>query len=94
LADDTIYFCYDPESVDLPDTVYSVDVSSNDILLGSTIGSGTYAAGDDITVRAYPSENASFIGWKYEDSDTSYFSTNATITITNINANATYIAYF
>ena len=44
-------------------TTYTVTVTSNNELLGSVSGSGTYPAGSTVQIQAMPSQNAYFVKW-------------------------------
>ena len=59
---DTIYTAYfEPEN-------YIVTISANDYTMGAVSGSGEYAYGTEVAIRAIPFENYGFSGWN--DGDT------------------------
>ena len=43
--------------------VFTLTVTSNNLFLGSTYGSGTYPAGSAVEIRAYPSLQGRFVRW-------------------------------
>ena len=50
-------------------TMYTVTVSSNNLLLGTVSGTGTYPEGAVITISAEPSPNARFVSWDDGNTD-------------------------
>ena len=65
---------------------YTITVQSNNDAYGTVTGSGTYAAGTQVTIVAIPAQGYYFNGWNDGNSDNP-----RTITV---NATATYIATF
>ena len=50
-------------------TTYTLTVTSAQPALGSVSGSGTYAAGSPVEIRAYPNANAQFVKWDDGNTD-------------------------
>ena len=68
------------------DPSYTITVNSNDITMGSVTGSGTYQAGEEITITATPTQHHIFKYWSDGNSDNP-----RTVRVLN---NATYTAIF
>lgn len=63
LEDDTIYFCFDPESLDLDSQYYYVTVQSDNYDYGDVAGNDSYKVNTQATVKAIPKQGYSFIRW-------------------------------
>lgn len=69
---------------------FTVGLSSNPLLSGTTTGSGSFDSGASVTVSALPATGFTFTNWT---EGTTIVSTNANYTF-NINANKTFVANF
>jgi hypothetical protein len=50
-------------------TTYTLNITSDPVIGGTTTGSGTYAVNEDAWMTAIPNEGYSFIGWSFAGSD-------------------------
>lgn len=66
-----------------PETpTYKLEVACYNPELGTVTGSGNYKSGDQVTITATPKGNATFKGWKWENTADDYLSYESTYTFT------------
>ena len=70
----------------IPETYYTITVVSDNLLMGSVSGSGTFPANTTTLIEAIPNQNCYFIGWQDGSTDNP-----RSILVTG---DATYTAYF